>query len=83
MRLVLVLIGFVSALVAPPWVPAICIVLLALRYRAWEAIILGLLIDLTWLPAVSDTPLSTLPLFTISSIFAVWAFEPLRSQFLR
>lgn len=83
MRILLAVIGFLSALIAPPWVPAICVVLLALRYRAWEAILLGLLIDLTWQPALTGSIFHALPIFTLSCIFVVWAFEPVRSQFLR
>ncbi|MDB5238382.1 MAG: hypothetical protein JWM46_652 [Candidatus Kaiserbacteria bacterium] len=84
MRLILTIIGALGALVAPPWVPAVCIVFLAIRYRAWEAIVIGLLIDLTWQPAADTAALlHGLPLFTLACIVVVWAFEPLRSQFLR
>jgi hypothetical protein len=85
MRVALIIIGFVGALICAPWVPAVCVVLLALRYRAWEAIVLGLLIDLTWQPYPTPAVgfFHMIPLFTIASIFVVWAFEPLRSQFLK
>lgn len=39
---------------------------------------IGLLIDLTWLPAEGIS----LPLFTIGGIVLVWIFMPLRRQFL-
>ena len=84
MRVLLAVIGFASALVAPPWVPAICVVLLAVRYRAWEAIVLGLLVDLTWQPlGLAGGIFHTLPLFTLFCIIVVWVFEPVRSQLLR
>ncbi len=81
MRIALAAIGFIGALVAPPWLPLACIVLLAIRYRAWEVIFIGLLLDLAWQPM--GMPLSTLPVYTFLSIAIVWLFEPLRVQFLR
>ncbi len=80
MRPTLAAIGFIGALMLPPWVPIVCIVLLAVRYRAWEAILLGALIDLTWLPA--GVSLHAFPFFTIAAIIIVWGLEPLRAQFL-
>lgn len=76
LRIVVAIIGFLGAIFLPWWVPAICIVLLSIRWRAWEAVLLGLLMDLLWLPA------GGFPLFTIGAIAVVWAFEPLRSEFL-
>ena len=80
MRHVLAIIGFVGSLVLAPWVPIACIILLAVRYRAWEAILLGAFIDLLWLP--TGIGWHTLPSFTIAAIVIVWGFEPLRAQFL-
>jgi len=79
-RIVVAVIGFAGALWAPWFVPAICIFLLALRFRAWEAIALGVFMDLLWLSP--ESLFHGLPLFTIGSILVVWAFEPLRSEFL-
>jgi hypothetical protein len=79
MRIALSLFTVIAAFFLPTWVAFFGIVLLALRYRAWEAIIIGALIDLTWLP---QTAFHTLPLCTILSIVIVWGFEPLRQQFL-
>lgn len=76
LRIVVAAIGFLGAIFAPWWVPATCIVLLSIRFRAWEAVLLGLLMDLLWLPA------GGLPLFTAFAIVVVWIFEPLRSEFL-
>ncbi len=78
-RLPIALIGFIGVFVAPPWLPLICILLLSARYRAWEAILIGLLTDLVWLPTLSW---HSLPLITMLSILIVWGFEPLRAQFL-
>ncbi len=80
LRIAIALLGLISVYVFPTWVPIVCIIVLALRYRAWEAILIGALIDLTWLPAVSLS--HALPLYTILSIIVVWGFEPLRQQFL-
>jgi hypothetical protein len=78
-RIAIALFGFIAAFTLPPWVPIACIILLALRYRAWEAILIGALIDLVWLPAGTA---HALPLFTILALIIVWGFEPLRAQFL-
>ncbi len=80
LRVLLGGIGFWGALFAPPWVPVLCIVLLSLRTSAPEAIILGFMMDMLWLPTVG---FSSLPLFTIASIIIVWGLEPLRHEFLR
>lgn len=68
-----------SAFFAPPWVPLALIVLVSLRFRAWEVPFIGLLMDLLWLPQVS---LQHPPLYTILSLIVVWALEPLRREFL-
>ena len=80
LRIALALIGFLGALWFPWYVPAICIFLLALRFRAWEAIALGVFMDLLWFSP--DSLFHGLPVFTIGAIVVVWAFEPLRSEFL-
>ncbi len=80
MRATLAFVGFVSALVLPPWVPILCIVLLSVRYRAWETLAIGALIDYTWLPFA--TAMQSLPLCTVIAILLVWGLEPLRRQFL-
>ena len=72
--------GLFGALSISPWVTIVCIALLALRFRAWEAIVLGVVVDLMWLPAGSL--LVHLPLYTLGSIAVVWVLEPLRSEFL-
>ncbi len=81
MRVAVGVVGFVSAIMGAPWLTALCIVLLAIRYPAWEAVVLGFMIDLVWLPA--ELSVYTLPYFTIASIVIVWMLEPLRMQFLR
>ncbi|PIR84067.1 hypothetical protein COU18_01520 [Candidatus Kaiserbacteria bacterium CG10_big_fil_rev_8_21_14_0_10_51_14] len=78
-RFFLVLIALSSALFAWWWIPLVCMIILSLRYSSWEVPILGLLIDVLWLP----TEGISLPLFTILGIVLVWIFMPLRRQFLR
>ena len=80
MRPALAVIGLIGVVLLPPWVPLLCIIFLSIRYRAWEAILIGTLIDLAWLP--SGPLWHSLPLFTIAALFIVWGFEPLRAQFL-
>ena len=79
-RIIIDLIGFLGALALPPYVPLICIAILGLRYSAWEAIFIGLLVDLVWLP--HEGMLGNVPIFTIIAIFIVWGLQPLRNEFL-
>lgn len=79
-RGVLVLAAFLSALVAPPWVPFLFALILALRFPAWEIILLGVCMDLAWLPTY--TSFSSLPLATIVAILLVWGLEPVRRELL-
>ncbi len=77
-RSLLVLLACASALLGPWWLPLTCMVILAVLYPSWEILIVGLLIDLAWLPIESVS----LPLFTIAGIVLVWIFVPLRRKFL-
>ncbi len=72
-------IGLLGTIFAPPWVPLIAVAVLALRFRAWEVPVIGLMMDFLWLPGSFFYPL---PLFTIASIILVWGLEPLRNEFL-
>ena len=79
-RVALALLGVLGTIFAPPWVPLLIMGLLSLRFRAWEVLAIGLLMDFLWLPG---GPLfHPLPLFTLASIVLVWGLEPVRSQFL-
>ena len=80
-RTIVFLIGAISAMLLSPWIAALCIVVLSVRYRAYEAVALGAFLDLLWLP--HDSLLFSLPLCTIVSLLLVWGFEPLRAEFLR
>ena len=77
-RVSLFFLGVFAVIFAPPWVPLTLIAIAALRYAAWEALLIGLFADLVWLPAAP----ASLPLFTIASLVLVWGFEPLRREFL-
>ncbi len=80
LRIAIAVVGFIGAIFWVWYIPAICIVLLALRFRAWEAIALGVFMDLLWL--APGTGFHELPLFTIFAIIVVWALEPIRAEFL-
>lgn len=75
-RVFLSLFGLWAVLFGPSWLPLVPIILLAVRFRSWEAIALGLLMDFLWLPGLH------VPLYLITSIVIVWAFEPLRGELL-
>lgn len=79
MRVALSVIGVLGAFFAPPWVPLISIVALALRFPAWEGLLIGFLVDLLWLP---EGFLEAVPLFTIAALILVWGLEPLRRELL-
>ena len=83
LRIIVAAIGFIGVVFLPPWVPLLCIVLLAVRFRAGDAILIGAFMDLTWLPSgMIFSSIHTLPLFTVAALLIVWGFEPLRAQFL-
>lgn len=76
LRIVLAVIGFLAAILFNPWVAALAIIALAFLWRAWEALFLGLCIDLLW------APVGHVPIFTIGAILIVWVLEPIRKEFL-
>lgn len=78
-RILLAIVGFVGAVIAPWWVPLACIVLLCLRFAAWEALAIGLFMDLLYLPHGAHF---SVPLYTLFAIAAVWLMQPMRAQFL-
>ncbi len=77
LRLVLFLLGFLGAFLTP-WLTLVCAVILVLLFPAIEVLALGLLVDFLWLPAA---PLH-IPLATLAAIIVLWAFDPLRRDFL-
>ena len=79
-RIALVLVGIWGAVLAPPWVTLFVMVLLALRFRSWEVLVLGMWMDFLWLP--SESFIYPLPLFTLGAIILVWGLEPLRNEIL-
>lgn len=81
-RLALGAIGIGSVFFAPPWVPLLVMVVLAIRYPAWEVPLIGLAVDLLWFTPGGAEGLGTLPFFTIAGIALVWGFELLRREFL-
>ncbi len=78
-RIFVASVGILGAFFAPWWVPLACMVLLALRYPAWEVLFIGLVMDLLWLPGEGFE----VPFFLIGGIVLVWICAPLRNQFLR
>ena len=81
-RIALGVAGIAGALIVAPWVTLLVMIILALRYRAWEVLILGLLVDLLWFTPGSVEGFTLLPLFTFAGLALVWGFEPLRREFL-
>ena len=79
-RLAFALAAIYGALMGPIWLPILAISISSLRFRAWEALFIGLAIDLLWMPG--EGVLSHIPLFTLFALAAVWGLEPLRKQLL-
>lgn len=75
-RIFLVAFGGYSVLFGPVWLPFVSMVLLSLRFRAWEVMALGLFYDFMYAPYLQ------LPFFFIASICIVWVLEPLRRELL-
>ncbi len=76
LRVAIAALGVFGIVFFPMWVSIFAILILALLWRAWEAMLIGLLMDMVWLP------LGALPIFTIGAIFIVWVLEPIRKEFL-
>jgi hypothetical protein len=74
-RFALAICGVLSALFFSWWITAVCIAVLAICWRSWEAVAIGLLMDLLWLPPHG------FPFFFAGSILLVWLLEPLRREF--
>lgn len=79
MRVLVVLVGIVGLLLGSVWIAVASMVVLAIRYRAWEIVAIGLFFDFAWQPTGATF---AVPVFTLLSIGLVWAFEPIRAQFL-
>ena len=79
-RVLLALASVASVVFGPPIVSGVCIFLMALLFGGWEAIAIGMCADFIFLP--SGSFLFPLPFFTVTALILVWAFEPLRGEFL-
>ena len=79
MRILLVLAGVVSAIFFVPWITLVCMIILSARYYAWEVVLLGLFVDLLWLPSSATF---SVPYFALIGLLLMWGFEPLRKEIL-
>ena len=76
LRVALALLGLLGALLLPIWIPILVALILALFWRAWEVLCIGLLIDFAW------SPVHSFPYFTLGAVILVWILEPIRKEFL-
>ena len=76
-RSFLIALATFGALFGPWWLPIIAVILLSIRFRAWEVLCIGLVCDFLWLPSGAYWPY-----LLFASIIIVWAFEPLRNELL-
>lgn len=77
-HLAVAILAFLSALFAPVWLTFILALILVILWEAWEVILLGLLIDLLYLPPEGFfyIPMPA----TLLAIAVVWATIPLRKR---
>ena len=73
-------ISFASVLFAPPWVPIIGVGILALRFRAWEILFLGAMIDIIYVPpgGIYGVPIPA----TLIALVLLSGLEPFRKKLL-
>lgn len=73
-------ISFASVLFASPWVPIVGAGILAVRFRAWEILILGALIDLLYVPpgGFFGIPIPA----TLVAFILLLGLEPFRKKLL-
>lgn len=82
-RISLGIVLFAAVVFAPPWAVALVAIALAARWRAWEIIAAGMLMDFLWLPtSIPFLSLQAVPYATIFAIAIFMIFEPLRRQLL-
>jgi hypothetical protein len=77
-RITLASLALISILFAPVWVTALLGVVLAILWEAWEVIILGLLVDLLYLPLGGFFHIPMIA--TLLAIGFVWAMIPIRKR---
>lgn len=75
-RFLVAVLGFLSAFIAPWWMPFVFMAALSLRFRAWEVPLIGLATDLLWLPGAG------IPVGLIAGLVLAWGAEPIRARFL-
>ncbi len=78
LRVLVATIGLLGVLFLPWWVPVVCAVVLALRYAAFEVVVMGLFMDMLWFA----DGLGVFPLCTLGAVLLVWLLTPLREQWL-
>ncbi len=77
MRTFFFLASLICVLFGPWWGALIGAVLVSMRYRAYEMVLLGIIADVLWL---SHDILWGIPVITGATIFIMWFFEPLRRE---
>lgn len=87
-RATLCALGVLAALFGVPWLALVFMIVLALRFASWEALIIGLMVDLLWygtgtLGGFGPIAVVPFPFFTILAIAIVWLLEPLRNELMR
>lgn len=80
-RIVLFAAGLLSIVFAPPWVPLLLAVALVARWFAWEAVLLGLAIDLVYLAPPGMFFSIPFPA-TLTTVVLLLVCEPLRQRLL-
>lgn len=78
-RALIAAVGIGGVIVAPVWVPLIAVFALAMRWRSWETLVIGMMADILWLPFMHFWGM---PIATLFAIVLVWILEPIRKELL-
>ncbi|HEY4488619.1 MAG TPA: hypothetical protein VJB97_03825 [Candidatus Paceibacterota bacterium] len=65
------------------WLALCIMIVLFIRYAAWEALFVALALDLVWfVPLESGGLLHTVPFIAVIAAAALWLLEPVRAEIL-
>jgi hypothetical protein len=79
LRILVVLIGLVCITLFPWWINGLCMILMVVRYRAWEVLIFASAMDVLYAAPSSHI---FFPWCTAGALALLWVCEPLRRHFL-
>lgn len=79
LRMIVALVALVATIYGAAGIVLVSIIAGTVIFASWEIVLIALLFDLTWTPALS---LHSLPWYTLLSLALLWGTEPVRREFL-